>query len=523
MRRSDNDYPACGTYSNSLKVWGDLSVSVPVVSILDYRLLAVVPCRSADQVLPRTGTVCYSSSEFYNHIQQSPGVFTVPAPVYFDGAPPAVAPNNRNISSDGSVMWLDFSDFNPDFSYGGTESVYGVLHPALDNQRDRYIWIDAHSTENNMEAKQENGSVLEVFLTPRSGLRIGPDEATESNLTTLSLVIQRLPSASESNDDFRRSQFYLAATDVQSMAAVLVQKSGYYKIGIFGSFLDDDPNILDKTFDSVKISYFASKKLNVFSRHIVNTNIPITTDIGSKTFMVKEQTLAGAMLLSNDSPEIVKGGRMYAVSIPNGNSWLHYTSNPALLKSSNSDSNLKYSGDLSSGAYGWLKNDHLEFRTANEVVSYSTGSNGTARSFSIAAMSESSESIVRGCNVYSLIPPTGNLNTLANSVFTLMMVSVFEYTTESQVPVISYPPADPFTASGVQNILTGAPVFTCNPLHLADFSRLISGAARSVSEFYQSNRDWFRTGFKALSAFNSPIISGLGIAATAADQALFGQ
>lgn len=501
------DVPTPGQLPGGVFVWGDLSKGVPVVSTMDSRLLAIVPSRTLPGPLPRIDTVGYRSSNFVNPSQLSPGQFQVITCNLGDNVPPSGS-LLKFVDPEG-VLWLDLDDLSPISNDPNYLAPYGPIHPVLDAGNSRYFWVDAHSTGSDMDAKQENGSCIRVNLVPRGTLTVNVVASGLEN--TLRLVVQRLSTSTNEVDALTYSAIFPdAATDVPTGASALIQVSGYYRVGLSGAFADPGSTVTSSYFDSCIVDYYASKHLNVFSRHIVNTNLLKITDHNSRILMVKEQCLSSSMLISNETPAIVKGGRAYATTLPNGMSWSALSSSPSTIRSVQTNANRKYAGDLSHGAYGWLHCNNYGFRSFNEVISFQTsGSYGVLRSYSLSQRTNTPLTQLRGANVYYLVPPSQSnpINSgLGAAIFTLCMTVNIEYTTTSLIPVTAPVRINQSAIIAMKNTLMYAPTFTENSLHIADLKKVVEMAGN----FYKKHRGAFQAGFGALAAFGHPIAKALG-------------
>lgn len=517
----DPDVPRCGALPGGSRVWGDFQNGVPIVSIMDTRLLAIVPERT-NSGLPRTVPCTYRTTAFMNPNQLSPGKFVLAASNESLGF---LSPADQFRMLDPDVLWLDMLDLYPvKYELLGYDTPYGPFHPVLDADNSRYFWIDAHPTATSV-AHDNNGSVVEVTFTPRTGMDV--DALSTGQQDTVKLVVEKLSTSTmESDKVLLMADFENQLPDHLTRAGVPIQVSGYYRIGIKGLFNDTLMSTANGRFaDGFEINYHLSRQINVVSRHIVNSNCVLVTNPNSHVMQVKEQCLSASMLISNSTPEASRGGRVYASILPNGSNWQSLTSDLSKLRSSVQNANRKYAGDLSKGVYGWLHCQNYGFRPFNDVVNFiDSGSEGCLRSYSLTQKTTTPGSQLRGCNVYYLQPPavSGNAGVNSNSfgdqVFTLQMAVNFEYTTQSLIPITSPVLLNSAVMQEVRNILMVSPTFTENPLHIADFKKI----AESAGNFYKNNRGKFQTAFSALSSFGHPLLKALGLAASAADNALLG-
>lgn len=518
---SDPDVPRCGALAGGARVWGDFQNGVPIVSIMDTRLLAIVPERT-NSGLPRTLPCTYRATAFMNPIQQEPGQFVLAASNESLGF---LSPPDQFRMLDTDVLWLDMLDLVPvKYEPLGYEAPYGPIHPVLDADNSRYFWVDAHGTATSV-AHDSNGSVIEVTFVPRTGMDI--DSGSTGQQETVKLVVEKLSTSTmESDKVLLMADFEDQLPDHLTRAGVPIQISGYYRVGIKGLFNDTLMNTANNRYaDGFEVNYHLSRQLNIVSKHIVNTNCVLVTDPNSHVMQVKEQCLSASMLISNSTPEASKGGRVYASILPNGSNWQALTSDLSKLRSSVQNSNRKFNGDLSKGVYGWLHCQNYGFRPFNDVISFTnSGSAGCLRSYSLTQKTTTPGSQLRGCNVFYLQPPAVsgnagiNTNSFGDQVFTLQMAVNFEYTTQSLIPVTAPVMLNAAVMQEVRNILMLSPTFTENPLHIADFKRI----AESAGDFYRAHRGKFQTAFSALASFGNPVLKALGMAANAADGALLG-
>lgn len=512
---SFDNIPSCGTLPGGYKLWGDLTKGVPIVSIMDSRLLAIVPERSP-YGYPRTVPCTYRAKTYMNAIQQAPGQFVAAASNESLGY--LTTPDQFRFL-DPDVLWLDFCDLEPVKYETGFEAIYGPIHPALDADNSRYFWVDAVSSEGNHVAHDNVASVIEVTFVPRTGLSVDQMSTTQAN--TMKLVVERLSTTSMDADQvLLMADFEDQAPDHLTRAGVPIQTSGYYRVGLKGLLNDTLMNLaIGRFIDDITINYHLCRRINVASRHIVNTNCVLVSDFNSHVMQVKEQCLSASMLISNATPEAARGGRVYASTLPNGSSWTQLTSDLTKLRASTQNANRKFTGDLSTGVYGWLHSQNYGFRPFNDVIGFTdSGSQGCLRSYSLTQKTTTPNSQLRGCNVYYLQPPVISTSSASfgDTIMTLQMAVNFEYTTQSLIPVTAPVMLNSQAMMEMKNILMLAPTFTENPLHLSDFKKI----AEAAGNFYKSNRGKFQAAFGAMASFGNPVLKALGLAANALDGAL---
>lgn len=499
----------CGTVANRA-VWQNLHEEVSIVSILDARLMGVVPFRT--NVVNENNI--YSATLFMNPNQDIAGVFV------FEKDNVLIFGTGGNVRSFGDVnddvYWLDPVDWYP----AGNSDIYGDIHPALDGPDGRYVWIDAMEPDELVLANQ---STITCSLTDLSPIWTIPSNG-DGRTSTVYLVVESLQKTSNQNDTLVYRGTFLpgggGGLGWSTAASAIVEQSGYYRVGVAGQMVLD-PNVAQDTLNPFTchfaLQYALDRRINIGSRHILNKNIITSSTPSSFNLFDTFAANFGSCLVKNTTPDLFKGGMVYAVTNSTDDSWYTFTSDLDKVISSTADPKLVYNGMWKKGCYGWLRNSCFGFRPG---VATTTCKDGTQisciRSWSISRMSDRENSKWRAMNVYTLSPAEAFA---AKITTTLLFTVQFEYTTLSQIPVQS--------SKAILNIqpalqaLCEAPSFTENPLHLGKFMEIVRSAGRNMLEFYKDNRKTAVPMFAALSSFGGPIGSMVGRALTGLDSALF--
>lgn len=498
--------PVCG-YVNGYPIWSDLKQGVPIVSILDHRILAIVPNRATigDSSLGYRWT--YKTDTFVN-----PGLLQSNSINISYNAADALAPDRKRLifGRDG-VYWLDFTDFNIFTSPPGTTNTpYGATHPGIDYEGKRYVWIDSASTEFMPPANTL--AVITFVCTMNNCVPIvDPDDAGE---TSLKFIVQMLPDDSN-NDVQTQTGSVKVTTGVTYSSNIVPKQSGYYCFGLQGYVMMNAISVNDALLETVSIQYNTDQGLNVFSKHVVNPNV-VTSNPIEQNFFVSEQTNGGSLLIRNVTPNISAGGTVYAICSQDQNPWFATTAYITTVTTQNTLPCLRYTGPLEKGVYGWLRNENRGFRQSVDTVRYANGTTSSViRSWCASRKSVTPNSRARGVNVYWLVPPTPSASTTAvPTIINLHYCVQFEYTTLNQTPLVSTSGIEEDELKGAMRLLQTTMTFTENPLHLPGFLNAINGAFGSVKDFYNRNRGGFQTLFKGLSSFGGPISTLGGVATT---------
>lgn len=519
--------PKCGILPNLQPVWADLSQQVQVVNILDYRLLGIVPARHALNY-PTDSSIIYKATEFLNNTQAGKGSFYVRKEQNFLGNNTSTPTKTRYFNDGNQVMWFDPKDF---FPVGNTdaEGSYGPIHPALDAIDGRYVWIDGCEELGREQDLAECTQLGCQFTIPNGWFPI-PDPIEMPNDSLLKLHVQRL--SDDSNDDGSEitfeSYFPLAPVDNILQTLVTIPYSGYYKVGISGGFEHAEATAVELVLTNLSIFFTVGSRINVVSRHIINPNV-VLSDYKTPTFMTREQTNSGSLLIKNTTPELLRGGGVWAVSPTDDSNWFQFSSDTQRIQSYGGSPNRTFYGDFKTGAFGWLRSSAgATFREATESVDYTGGSyfhgEGTGavalRSYSIQKNGNELNCRQRGMNVYLIVPPGQNDNVAPASInmnCQLLFTVQYEYSTASQVPVQQNQTYSQTLNEEVLCMLAEAPTFTENPLHISALGGMAKQLGASIGRFYSNNRTVAKGIFSALSAFGGPVASVLGKGALALD------
>lgn len=494
--------PRCGKISGS-SIWTDLSVGVPIVHVLDHRLLAIVPHRPSFSANPIGERWIYNASQFANPNMRNSSTIIVP-PIGFPDA--TTTSFSRPIVGRERIFWLDFTDFVIGASpVGVTDTPYGPVHPGIDFDGRRYVWIDSGVTA------EEHGSISIALLTCSL-------TATNTSSTTtdpLSFVIQALPEDSVYDTVTYTSPFSRSGSSYS--ATCVPRDSGYYCFGITGSVEMNTASLDPAILQDVLVQYHTDTQITVFSKHIINGNVVATSSI-LNNFFATEQVNSGALLIKNVTPSMSAGGTVHALCTQDKSPWYLITPNIASITTQASMPNLRFTGQLNKGVYGWVRNEVRGFRPCVDTVRYENGTtNSVIRSFSATRRGPFPSGRMRGMNMYWLIPPTPAAATTA--VPTLLQLNFcvqFEYTTLNQTPNVSITGIDEMYLKAAMKVLQELPTFSENPLHLEGFANAISSMLSGVRSGYLRNRDGFQALFKGLSAFGGPLAT-MGNIATLAD------
>lgn len=511
-------YPKSGHLPGGGDVWGNMMTQFSIVSILDSRLYAIVPSRVGKEY-PRVGAVSYYANRFMN--QESPSAGQLQ---FFTSSSITVAtPCDIVKVNDDNVMWLEPVDFYPSLGSGyDPEIMYGEVHPVLDFEGGRYVWIDANDPENNLDIDDNFCTFAFFVFTLATGARIDTEMASLTD-GSLSFCCQRLPNDADRNGDIRYGNFQQAVGPNDTRAHIQIQSSGYYRFGLKG-YLTLDPPGFGTLLTNVNFGFKVCRQINVLTRHLINDNL--TKGEYEKRMFATEQCVSGSMLIKNVSPKVNLGGQIYALSVATDEAWYRLTENPEKIKTSNTDPTLRYAGNLDTGAYGWLRNANLGFRTCHDVMNSNNDYHESClRSYSISRKSNVAGERIRGMNVYNIIPPStqeDGLVKIMGTTLQLQMAVQLEYTTENQTPLTSSDAYDFAVFRETYQVLSRTNTFSENPLHIEKFTNAARNAWDRISGFYSANRNSFRNLFDVLSTFGIPVLSGFGKLASVVDTTLGG-
>lgn len=529
-----NIEPRSGIRSNGQKVWGDLTTYVPFVNTLDYRLLGIVPSRYAAE-LPVARRISYTATEFLNAEQAGSGMFYIPKEAGPDGSP--IGPEKYRMINDGtSILWLDPVDWHPVGAQISEDSdaSYGLVHPALDADDGRYVWIDATNGVGDEIDFLRMSNVSCRFEIPNGFFTI-PDQLPDTpNETITKFVCQRLSPDGQGNDTEGIGESYFplqpfVSDGVNTYITYLpIKYSGYYKFGVSGGFVENMATNVELVLRNFRLIYTVSDIINVVSKHIVNPNV-VLSSYGKASFMTREQANCASCLVRNTTPVLMKGGMIYAVSPTDADGWDSFTSNFSKITGYGAPSNRLYSDNFEKGCYGWVRQlAGSTFRTAQQTSDYTEGSyfsgygHGSVglRSYSISRDQENLNTRLRGMNIFAIVPPGSNPNVAPNNInmnCQLLFTVQYEYTTDSQIPLQQTQMYSNDINEEVMAILSEVNTFTENPLHLRALGNIAKEIGGSISNFYSQHRTAIGGVFTALSAFGGPVASVLGKGLTVLD------
>jgi hypothetical protein len=288
------------------------------------------------------------------------------------------------------------------------------------------------------------------------------------------------------------------------------------------------PTPVELVLTNLSIFFTIGNRINVVSRHLINPNV-VVSDYNTPIFVAREQTNSGSLLIRNTTPEVLKGGAIWAVSPTSDENWFHYSSLPDRIKSYGGLPVRSYNGDFKNGCYGWLRpQPGASFRDALDSVDYTGGSyfhgEGTGsvalRSYSIDRNGTLLNTRQRGMNVFLIVPPGSNDNIAPGSVnmnCQLLFTVQFEYETASQVPMQQTAGYSQNLNEEVLSMLAEVPTFTENPLHISALGGMAKELGSAIGRFYTQNRTAIKGVFSALSAFGGPVAGALSKGALALD------
>jgi len=506
----------CGQLYDQSRVFQNLNSQTYVINVLDARIVGIVPHRKSSNL---NNPCSYFCNSFMNPNQIDASTFLFKRQVAGFGTA-GTAERFFGKNSD-DVFWLDFCDFAPT----NASDMYGPLHPPVDGPEGRYIWIDAQVDEPGDVQEVTNVQItmdkINVWIIPQKI----PGNVLQSDVFW---IAESLPTSSDMTDTVIYSSCFipdvvgipLAGTSPM-FSSLNIKHSGYYRFGLSGRFeknplLPGDEVNIDFTVENVQMQINTDKRINIGARHIVNPNIVTTNTPGAFNLFDRIATNFGSCLIKNVTPSLFKGGQMYAISNVTDKFWHDFTRDGTSVTSSSSDPTLTYAGNLSKGAYGWLRNEHFGFRPGVEVGTFGTAIASTTRSFVATRLTDRENAMIRAQNVYLIVPPPQGTN-IGNVFpkFTAMFTVQFEYTTLNQIPVQSSRAIDDL--DGAMQVLKRTNTFTENPLHLGKFGDIIKNAGRTIVDFYKDNRSAAKGVFSALSAFGGPVASIFGRAGSVMD------
>lgn len=498
----------CGIISGGAPVWPDLETSISIVSILDSRIYAIVP---SFQDLGK-GQLKLQSRTFLNPNQSASGVFEFPLTQPF---PPV--PNKVRLINGGEAYHLYPDDF---FVLSGSSDSYGTRHPCIDFEGRRHIWIDAMSPIAVPQATTVSCqfTAVGIQLPNNAG---GGGVAQNGNESTMLFCAHRINGSLE-EDSNNISCSFDVGTGPNFSATLTIPVSGYYSFSIIGSLYTVVDSVVNATLTNFRVSVDLDTRISCVSKHLINNQLFPTA--GKTPFFATEQTHSGSLLIRNTTPNLSKGGMVYAITPGTDMTWWNATSQ-ANVKSEVGLATNRYEGPLEKGAYGWLKPQVRGFRPCNDISTLQDGSTvSVVRSYVASRKSPVKANHPRGMNIYTISPPSeGGLGSaISPTTLTLISTVQFEYTTTNQTPVVSNRAIEMEHIKMAAQLLAQVDVFTENPLHLPQLMAAIQSLGRGASTFYKSNRASFAPLFGALSAFPNPVVSSLGKAAIGLDQLLYG-
>lgn len=494
--------PVCGILSGR-PIFEDLTVSVPIVNVLDPYLFGIVPFRvptSLDQVVYTCGDFANANQNTIHQYEFTPPATAI---VVTGGKVRYLGP------TEDTIYWLDPVHFIPQ----SVQQPYGEIHPCFDAPDGRYVWLDSLGDPfNALHPHQRTTISCAVNCAGTWGLE--NLDTSGGVRTTLNLVVQSLPSTqSNSNDVITYTGNFLPSWNpmgiTASAAEVTILQSGYYKIGLSGSFkFTQDGETLDNLIlTGLNVQLNFDERINTFARHLVNPNITSSFNPSSYNLFDTVKVNSGSCLVRNTTPTMFKGGAVYAVTNTTDRFWFNFTNDSNSITAAYDSSLYNYNGDWVKGCYGWLRRSGFDsFRPGVEVVTaYDGTSLSIIRSYSITRLTDVVDARWAAMNIFLLAPTDSNS---VNLTSTLVFTNQWEFTTINQIPVLS----SKANASGsdANAILINVPTFTENPLHLGMFGDIIRSAGRKIVDFYKDNRSIAKSLFSAMSAFGGPITSLAG-------------
>lgn len=498
----------CGNISGGAPVWPNLETSLSIVSILDSRIYAIVPSfNDFDK-----GQLKLQARTFLNPNQTSLGTFE-----FSLTAPTPLVANKVRLINGGEPYHLYPDDFTV---LNGSTEAYGNKHPCVDFEGRRHIWIDAISPL----AVPQSTTVSCKF--DAAGIQIpnnagGGGVPLNGNEGTLIFSAHRINGSLEEDGNNISCSFNIG-TGPNFEAQLVVPVSGYYSFSLMGAVYTVVDTGLSVAFTNFRISVDIDTRITCVSKHLVNTQVFPTA--GKTPFFATEQTHSGSLLIRNTTPNLSKGGMIYAITPGTDMTWWNSTSQ-ANVKNEVGLATNRYQGPLDKGAYGWLKPQVRGFRPCNDISTLQDGSSvSVIRSYVASRKSAVKVNHPRGMNIYTISPPAegGIGSAVTPTTLTLISTVQFEYTTTNQTPVVSNRAIEMEHVKMAAQLLSQVDVFTENPLHLPQLMAAIQSLGRGASNFYKNNRSAFAPIFGALSAFPNPIVATLGKAATGLDSLLFG-
>lgn len=520
------------TLTNGRPVWGDLTTGIPIVSILDPYLNMIVPQRFANGSGDITTRICYESIQFMNTNQVAEGDFIFHASTNYQGpnfGDPQYA--SRIYISRDAPYWLDTVEWRPlQGPSGYVDGSYGQVMPCFDAMASgvlgRYTWLDAINLTDILTSDEERGFVQIQFVLP-----LGWTIASGEGSSTLAFVAERLADGSETNSEQQQSFFLIENGPNLVTANLRVSVSGYYKFGICGyvSRSDGQPSPNPFLPTNLILRYFPDKTLNIWTRHLVNSNV-FTTNSTALTgqFFNQVKVHSGSLLIRNTTPQVALGGNVFALASTTSSAWYRLVSDHDNIKNANCVTGthnplITYTGPLSKGCYGWLRNTSTDFRPFTEVTMYQNGGSvACIRSYSISRYLTSEKLQQSAMNLYLVVPPNPVLtesSTIPNLTTTCLSCVQFEYTTSNQTPVVSATAFDHKAYEEAMVILQDTPTFTENPMHIDSFLSAVRNFGARVSGVYSFMRPYLKPMYSALSAFG-PIAGTIGKVVDAVDDIL---
>lgn len=503
------DGSVCGQLLGGARVFENLSDSVSVVSVLDARIVGVVPRRKTAMIGNPSQYIC---SAFMNPNQTSQNQF------YFNRIVSGFGLQGTNERyfglNEDDVYWFDFCDF---VSSNGAD-LYGSLHPPVDGPDGRYIWIDAQNDETDNINTQ---TTFQLAATKDSTWLVPPSIDGDLFQSKCFLVLETLPTSTNTSDVIRYTSCFLPddmATPIGTTTTIVtsatVRHSAYYKIGICGKVVKNPAIVGNEVLANLEINIVSfqmniDSRINVGADHIVNPHIVSTNTVGAYNLFDTIATNFGSCLIKNVGPSIYKGGQIFGISNVTDKFWYDFTQDRKAITSSSSDPTLTYSGSLSKGIYGWLRNENFGQRPGAEVQKVGSDTVSTLRSWTATKLTDKERSKIRAQNVYLIVPPTtATPGAIMPTKVNLMFTVQYEYTTMNQIPQQSSNAITDYKAA--LHVLQATNTFTENPLHLGKFAEIIRSAGRSILGFYKDNRSAIQGVFSAMSAFGGPVGSVFG-------------
>jgi len=478
---------------DTVRVWGPTDVSIPIIHFNDPYILGLMPYPNPNQT-PWN----YECDHLISSMAKRNGLYT-----RFVFSDPSVG--NLNVPLDDGTGKLSL---NPAFFLPQTSNTcYGAVHPTVEYpqtiQGRKAVWIDAGS--NNPAT-----IILQIHTDLNTVIQNG---AVVAGVTDVYFEVAKMNSAESGSDLVKFVNVPAQGSSTLQNVTITIIDSGFYTFNLRGTATNLGISSVDTCLD-LRLIYTGTTAL--VSRFVTNSNLPGTNAL-SRLLAIDAQVNGAGLLISNTTPQISRGGRVYATSASNGANWYDYSYDPEnTIMSANPAST--HSNDWSDGVYGFIKPINTSIL---RKVNKSSSENNLLYAYPcgyVVATQSSVSTGYSGMNVFVIQPPVATSTTTGVSATAVLNFCVsYEFTTNSQLFTKASTEVSPADFDRAMMILSEMDQFSTNAFHLSEMwnsiKKAAGGAARAVAP-------WSKVASAILSKIPHPVAQEIGSALNAINSSI---